>query len=185
MFAARYRFLTDWHIANATTSEVADILEDVDSLAVWWPSVYLEVTNVAAGGEHGLGRVVDLHTKGWLPYHLYWRLSIIEVDYPNGSRIEANGDLSGRGLWKFVQRGQDVAVSYDWEVDAGKPLLRYGSPIFRPLFAANHRWAMRCGETSLQREILRRRAEREGRLFDAPPPPGPTFVRPLLKRRTS
>jgi hypothetical protein len=41
----------------------------------------------------------------------------------------------------------------------------------RPLFAANHRWAMATGEISLAREIARRRGAEVG------PPPQPTFRR--------
>jgi hypothetical protein len=43
-------------------------------------------------------------------------------------------------------------------VRADKPLLRYGSWFFKPIFAANHRWAMARGEESLKRELERRHA---------------------------
>ena len=177
MFEARYRFVSNWRIPEATCNEVADVLEDLDTLPRWWPSVYLDITPIRSGEEHGLHRIVDLYTKGWLPYTLRWRLEIVEVDYPRSSRVAATGDLTGSGRWQFTQDGPDVAIRYDWEVEAGKPLLRYGSPVLRPLFAANHRWAMARGEESLRREVRRRQAEREGRPFEAPPPPGPTFFR--------
>ncbi|MEO8745789.1 MAG: hypothetical protein ABI334_01555 [Candidatus Dormiibacterota bacterium] len=48
---------------------------------------------------------------------------------------------------------------------------RYGTPIFRPIFAANHRWAMARGEESLDLELRRRRARTEAER-DAIPPPG-------------
>jgi hypothetical protein len=50
-----------------------------------------------------------------------------------------------------------VNVTYDWRVKAEKPLLRYISFLLKPVFAANHRWAMRQGEQSLQRELARLR----------------------------
>jgi hypothetical protein len=43
-------------------------------------------------------------------------------------------------------------------VRADKPLLRYGSWFVKPIFAANHRWAMARGEESLKRELERRHA---------------------------
>jgi hypothetical protein len=58
------------------------------------------------------------------------------------------------------QRGADVDVTFNWRIDARKPLLRMWSIIFKPLFAANHRWAMRQGEISLRRELDRRRRAR-------------------------
>jgi hypothetical protein len=39
--------------------------------------------------------------------------------------------------------------------------LRYGSFLFKPIFAANHRWAMARGEESLKRELFAARALRD------------------------
>ena len=49
-------------------------------------------------------------------------------------------------------------IVYDWQLRAEKPLLRDLSFVLRPLFEANHRWAMARGETSLRLELERRRA---------------------------
>jgi hypothetical protein len=54
------------------------------------------------------------------------------------------------------------------------------SPLLKPIFAANHHWAMRMGETSLKLELARRRAptlEERGRI---PPPPAPTGASTFL-----
>jgi len=51
-----------------------------------------------------------------------------------------------------------VNLTYDWRIRAEKPLLRWLSPLLKPLFAANHRWAMAQGERSLARELARRAA---------------------------
>src|ERR1700687_604369 len=125
MFEAHYVFRTDWLIPDSAKTEAADTLEDLDSLALWWPSVYLEVTTVVQGGAHGLGRVADLYTKGWLPYTLRWRMEIVEVDYPHGSPPRPRGALCGRGNGKLHEGGPGRAVAYDWRVEADKPLLRY------------------------------------------------------------
>jgi hypothetical protein len=45
---------------------VADILGDQLALARWWPSVYLEVEEIAPARADGTGRRVRLH-RGWLP----------------------------------------------------------------------------------------------------------------------
>ena len=49
-------------------------------------------------------------------------------------------------------------VTYDWRLRAEKPLLRSLSFLLKPLFEANHRWAMAQGEESLRLELARRRA---------------------------
>jgi hypothetical protein len=61
-------------------------------------------------------------------------------------------------------------VTYDWRIRAEKPLLRAFSFVLKPIFAANHRWAMARGEESLALELRRRRGE-----SGVPAPPAPTF----------
>ena len=156
MPANDYRFTTRWRVPG-TVREVADILADAEGLARWWPSVYLEVRELAPGDARGVGKEVALHTKGWLPYTLRWRFRVTEADYPHGFTIQALGDFVGTGDWKLAQDGDHVAVTYDWRIRAEKPLLRMFSPILRPLFAFNHRWAMDQGERSLRAELQRRR----------------------------
>jgi hypothetical protein len=151
-----YVFLTRWRI-EGSIEEVSDILGDAEDLVRWWPSVYLQVHKDADG-------VVHLHTKGWLPYTLRWQFSVTEDRNPHGFSLEATGDFVGRGVWTLTQDGAYADVVYDWRVRADKPLLRYGSFVFKPMFAANHRWAMARGEESLKREIVRRRALTPSRL---------------------
>jgi len=175
--AAEYAFLTRWRF-RATAKEVSDILSDALSLPRWWPSVYLAVNELAPGDPNtGAGRVIDLYTKGWLPYTLRWRFTVTESHPPHGFKLAAEGDFVGTGVWTLTQDGEFVDVTYDWRIAAGKRLLRVGTPIFRPLFAANHRWAMARGEKSLELELRRRRARTEGDRRAVPPPPGPTFTR--------
>ncbi len=56
----------------------------------------------------------------------------------------------------------------------------------KPIFAANHRWAMSRGERSLKLELARRHAGSDAALQVAiPAPPGPTFPHGLgiVRRR--
>jgi hypothetical protein len=60
-----------------------------------------------------------------------------------------------------------------------EPLLRRLSWLLKPGFAANHRWAMACGQESLALELRRRRAAAGttlGGTQAVPPPPPPTFA---------
>ncbi|HEY1905085.1 MAG TPA: hypothetical protein VGG91_03530 [Myxococcaceae bacterium] len=45
--------------------------------------------------------------------------------------------------------------------------------LLRPVFAANHRWAMARGEESLALELRRRRARTDAERAAIPAPPGP------------
>ncbi len=153
--AHQYQLVTHWRV-TATLDDVAAILCDPLDLPRWWPSVYLSATELTGPGPHGLGRRVRLHTKGWLPYTLCWVLEVVHSNYPHGFAIAASGDLEGSGVWSFAQRDHHVDATFEWHVRVRKPLLRRWSPVFKPVFAANHRWAMRQGEKSLIQELQRR-----------------------------
>jgi hypothetical protein len=174
-----YHFITDWWVAS-TVEEVADVISRPVEMVRWWPSVYLEVKELKPADENGLGRVVDLYTKGWLPYTLRWQFEVTESNMPHSFRLDASGDFVGRGIWTFEQVADQVHIIYDWKIRADKPLLRYLSFMMKPLFAANHRWAMDQGEESLRLELARRRATTPEELSRIPAPPGPTTTSPAL-----
>jgi hypothetical protein len=177
-----YHFVTRWTLP-ATREEIAAVLGDAGDLARWWPSVYLRVGVPEPGDERGIGRVVDLYTKGWLPYTLRWRFRVTESDPPAGFALEAEGDFVGSGVWRFTELQPTAAeggplteVEYDWRIRAEKGVLRTLSFLMKPLFGANHRWAMAKGERSLRLELARRHAAGDPTVLAAiPAPPGPTF----------
>jgi hypothetical protein len=175
-----YHFVTEWRAAG-TIEEVKAVLGDAPSLTRWWPAVYLSLTEAERGAPDGVGRAVDLHTKGWLPYTLRWRLRITEPITDAGFALSAEGDLEGSGRWTFRQDGPEVAITYDWRVHATKPLLRRLGWLLRPAFSANHVWAMAKGEESLRLELRRRRDP--GASVPAPPPA--TFAWLSRRGRTS
>ncbi len=190
MAANDYHFITTWRLA-ATPEEISEVLGDAAGLARWWPSVYLEVRVVEPGDAGGLGKVVELWTKGFLPYTLRWRFRVTESNPPTGFRLDADGDFVGRGIWTLRPEigegeagGPLTSVEYDWLIVAEKGLLKRLSPLVKPLFAANHRWAMARGERSLRLEVARRHAGSDPTVATAiPAPPGPTFPHNLRRRR--
>jgi hypothetical protein len=177
MASNEYHFITHWRL-HASVEEVAQILADAPALTRWWPSVYLDVQELEPGDERGLGKVISLYTKGWLPYTLRWQFRVSEIA-ADGFTITAWGDFVGRGIWRFTQDGAWAAITYDWKISADKPLLRRLSFIFKPIFAANHHWAMARGEESLKLELARRRARSPAELARIAPPPPATTSSPL------
>ena len=169
-----YHFITRWRVEGAI-NEVADILKDAAELPRWWPSFYLDVKILDPGYKNGIGKVVSLYTKGWLPYTLQWDFRVTESSYPHGFSLEAWGDFNGRGIWSLEQDESFVNVTYDWKLRADKPLLSALSFLFKPIFSANHRWAMEKGEESLKLELARRHARTPEEAARIPAPPPPTF----------
>jgi hypothetical protein len=171
---ADYAFRTEWRVAG-TTAEVRHVLADGPSLPRWWPSVYLSVDALREGDGTGVGGEIAMLTKGLLPYTLRWTVRVVTPITDAGFALTATGDLDGTGRWTFEQDGPEVVVIYDWRVSARKPLLRRLSWLLRPVFSANHRWAMARGEESLRLELRRRRATSEEERRRIPPPPTATF----------
>ena len=189
MDSNRYHFVTTWQVPGSR-EDITAILGDAEGLARWWPSVYLRVREEAPGDESGLGKVVDLWTKGFLPYTLRWRFEVTRSDPPHGFRLEARGDFVGIGIWTLTPvraagdaRGPLTTVTYDWTVIAEKGVLKTFSRVMKPIFSANHHWAMRRGEESLRLELARRQVVHDPLLSTAiKSPPGPTFPHDLIVR---
>lgn len=191
MASSDYHFVTTWRIP-VPAEEISELLNDAPGLARWWPSVYLHVFELQPGDPTGVGKVVSLWTKGFLPYTLRWQFTVAESRPPAGFRLEADGDFVGTGIWT-LERAEDpelpggpmTVVTYDWTVNAEKGMLRHLSRIMKPIFSSNHHWAMRRGEESLRLELARRHAARgtDRLIQDAiPGPPGPTFPHNLVRR---
>ncbi len=168
-----YHFITDWRV-RCTPAEAYDLISHPLEYSRWWPAVYLRVEELEPGDESGIGRRVRFHTKGWLPYTLLWESCAVRAERPNLLTIRATGDFDGRGIWHFAGDGDFTNITFDWRLSADKPLLRYLSPALKPAFSANHRWAMKQGEKSLELELARRRARTPEELSQVPPPPQAT-----------
>lgn len=159
MAVREFKIPSRW-LVEGRVDDVYDLISKPQDFVRWWPDVYLCVEEVEPGDEKGVGRILDLHTRGWLPYTLNWRSKATEVERPDRLVIEAQGDLEGRGEWRFRQDGERVRADFDWTVVFNKPWLRHLVPVLKPLFAANHRWAMRKGLAGLERELAQRESAR-------------------------
>jgi hypothetical protein len=170
--ANAYHFVTRWRVPGSC-GEVADVLGDPLALAKWWPSVYLAVDQLTPPGPGGVGQRVRLETRGWLPYTLRWEFEVVASNYPFGFTLDATGHLEGHGAWAFVQDGAMVDIVFDFRIRVEKTIVRRLSFALKPLFEANHRWAMAQGEESLKLELMRRRATSDDARSAVPAPPGP------------
>jgi hypothetical protein len=167
--SSTYQFITHWRV-EGTPEEVYRLIDEPTDLVRWWPAVYLDVEEI----ETPQGKVYKLFTKGWLPYTLRWEFRRTEKVPFERIALEAKGDFVGKGVWTFQADGTFVDVVYDWQIRTEKPLLRSLSFLLKPIFAANHRWAMAKGEESLKLELARRRAHTDEERQRIPPPPAPT-----------
>jgi hypothetical protein len=144
--ASEYVFIDEWDVA-APQEAVFEALADAGTYPEWWQPVYI---SVEADGPPAVGRVSEQEFKGRLPYHLKTRSTIVRMDRPRQFEIEVVGDLTGRGVWTLAPAGEGVHVRFDWRVIADRPLLRYLTPILRPVFRWNHNWSIKRAKEALE-----------------------------------
>jgi hypothetical protein len=174
-----YHFVSNWRVLGGI-EEVYALISDATGLRRWWPAAFTDVLQIQPGDDQGVDRVVRFESKSWLPFSLLWHANTVEAEPPHRFRFEAWGDLAGAGEWRLHQDGAWTDLTFDWEVTAKKPALRYLGPLLRPLFIANQEWLMAKGEASLRLELAKRAASNTERVhLPAPPPPAQFPALPL------
>jgi len=153
--AAAYVFVDEWDV-DASIEAVFDTLADARTYPDWWRPVYLETKT---DGPPELGRISSQYFKGRLPYRLRTTSRIVALDRPHRLEAEVKGDLSGRGAWTLTANDGKTHVRFDWQVYADRPLLRYLTPVLRPVFRWNHAWAIARAIEGLE-PYARRSAQR-------------------------
>ncbi len=137
--AGEYVFIDEWDV-DAPIDAVYQALADARTYPEWWTPVYIRVE---ADGPPEVGASSRQEFKGQLPYHLKTTSTITAADPPRSFSVEVVGDLTGKGVWTLTERSGKVHVHFDWRVIADRALLRYLTPILRPLFRHNHNWSIK------------------------------------------
>ncbi len=153
--ASEYVFIDEWDV-DAPQEAVYEALADARTYPEWWTPVY---KSVEADGPPEPGRVSHHEFKGQLPYHLHTRSEIVRAEPPREFEVKVEGDLSGRGVWTLTPRDAGTHVHFDWRVYADRALLRYLTPILRPVFRWNHNWSIKRAIEGLE-PYARSRASR-------------------------
>jgi uncharacterized protein YndB with AHSA1/START domain len=147
---AEYRFVDTWHLA-ADIEHVYDLVGEPLRYPDWWGDVWLSAEG--DGGEPEPGKHVDVVTRGFLPYRIRWSLTCLEVDRPHRIHSRLEGDFEGTGTWLLSEDAAGTIAELDFRPDVRKPGVRQLTPVLRPLFSANHRWAMKRGQAGAARVL--------------------------------
>ena len=91
-----YYFITRWRV-KASAEEVFAIISEPLEFPRWWPAVYLEAQDLG-------DRRVRFHTRGWLPYTLWFETAVIDsVNTIFVQTLMASGQawlrLLSNGVW--------------------------------------------------------------------------------------
>ena len=119
-------------------SAVFEVLGDAGTYPEWWKPVY---HRRQGGGSPGVGRIVHQHFRGPLPYTLEDSGRDRPLRTPSDNRVTCGRRPFRTAVWTITPRNGGSHVRFDWTTTADRPLLRYLSPLLRPLFRWNHNWA--------------------------------------------
>jgi carbon monoxide dehydrogenase subunit G len=148
-----YHFEDRWRIPFPP-EKVWDALARPEDYPRWWRGVYLSAEPLDDGGKR-----VAVLARGWLPYKLRFTIETLRTEKPRLIEFRATGDfVTGVSHWMLKPDGDGTVVTLEWNPIVEKPLVKFLSPILKPLFRWNHEWSMRRGERQIM-EYLRARSQ--------------------------
>lgn len=141
-----YLFQNRWEI-DADSSRVFDALVELRSYPLWWA----DVRSVREVDED----TAEVVCRSVLPYALVLLLRRAVQDTRRGLlRVDMTGDLDGYCQAVVTpERPHRTRLEISQRVVVTKPLLRWLSPVARPLLTANHGMMMRRGREGLCRHL--------------------------------
>jgi uncharacterized protein YndB with AHSA1/START domain len=138
-----YRFVDRWSIA-APIDRAYEVIGDPLGYERWWTDFVIRAT-----GDAGLpepGKKNELLVKAYLPYKVNFGLEVLEAERPRRILSRLSKDFDGTGEWTLEERDGGTLATLDWRPSVNHALIKYLTPVLRPLFRSNHNWAMRHGE---------------------------------------
>jgi uncharacterized protein YndB with AHSA1/START domain len=147
---AAYRFLDRW-VIPAPIEQVYDAIGDPLGYEQWWTDFVIRATGDA--GPPRPGKRNELLVKAYLPYKVNFGLEVVEADAPHRILSRLSKDFDGTGEWTLEEIDGTTHAMLDWRPSVNHPLIKYLTPVLRPLFRSNHNWAMRRGERQLREHL--------------------------------
>lgn len=148
-----YRFVDRWFV-RAPPEAVYDVVGDTLGYPGWWGDVFVSVEGDA--GPPRSGRRARIVSRGFLPYLLSWEAEVVEADAPRRFAFTMTGDFVGSGSWTFDSVDGGTSAVFEFRPRVEKPGVKQLSPVLKPLFRWNHRWAMQRGERGVNALFERR-----------------------------
>jgi Polyketide cyclase / dehydrase and lipid transport len=151
MVANAYHFEDHWYVPF-TIEQVWDVLARPEDYPRWWRGVYLSAKRLDADGKR-----VAVVARGLLPYKLRFTIESLKQEKPRLIEFRATGDfVTDVSRWILAPHTGGAAVTLEWNPRVEKPMVKFLSPVLKPVFRWNHEWTMRRGERQIA-EYLRSR----------------------------
>ncbi|MCR9121315.1 MAG: hypothetical protein NXH91_03505 [Phyllobacteriaceae bacterium] len=159
-------------LLDGSPEEVVALFHDPMSLTHWWSEVFMRGEMLSGCAANGTGLTARFYTKGLLPHTFQFTARIQDANAPKAVQIRTWGDFDGRCDIFLAAQGDKTRIDIRWQVNVCQPYIRALLGVGRPIFIANHRWAMRRGRLGLQAAIFHQRRKAEKQYT---PPRRPTF----------
>lgn len=158
MTKRQYSFEIDsyWEM-EATSPELDFVLENPLSIADWWAAVFMRVEVIEGDYYSGEGMLVKLWTKGFLPHTFSFLANVTHDDENDQVIVKTRGDFGGVGKITRSARSEGMMIHVNWQTSVDNHYLYWVMMAVKPVFVANHKWAMRKGKEGLAAELLRRK----------------------------
>ena len=147
-----YRFVDRW-IVHAPPAVAYDTIGDTLGYPGWWGDVFVSVDG--DGGPPRRGRHVRIVSRGFLPYRLRWEAEVSDAEAPRRFGFTMTGDFVGSGSWSFEPAEGGTSAVFEFRPRVEKPGVKQLSPLLKPVFRWNNRWAMVRGERGLDALLAR------------------------------
>ena len=160
MASNKYHFEDHWDVPFPI-QDVWDVLSRPQEFPLWWKGVYLSTEALdATAGEPKAGSRYAAVARGWLPYKLRFTIETLVLQKPGLIVFKASGDFeTDDSRWILSPKGTGTHVVLDWNPIVEKPIIKFFSPVLKPLFRWNHNWTMVRGQRQIV-EYMARAAER-------------------------
>jgi uncharacterized protein YndB with AHSA1/START domain len=150
-----YRFEDRWRVPFSA-EKIWQVLAKPEDYPRWWHGVYLSAKPLDPSGKR-----VAVLAKGRLPYKFRFTIETLRTEKPRLIEFRATGDfVTDVSRWVLKPDGEGTAVTLEWNPRVEKPLVKFLSPILKPLFYWYHEWTMKRGERQIV-EYLDGLAERD------------------------
>jgi Polyketide cyclase / dehydrase and lipid transport len=144
MASNAYHFEDHWQVPFPI-EQVWEILARPEDYPRWWRGVYLSATRLDAEGKR-----VAVVARGFLPYKLRFTIESLKHEKPTLIEFRASGDfVTDISRWIIRPDGNGSAVILEWNPRVEKPIVKFLSPVLKPIFYWNHEWTMRRGERQI------------------------------------
>jgi uncharacterized protein YndB with AHSA1/START domain len=154
-----YHFEDHWHVPFPI-ERVWEVISKPEEYPTWWHGVYLSAKPLEGKNTPGQ-KAVAVVAKGWLPYKLHFVIETTALQKPHVIEFKTSGDfVTDSSRWILGIQGEGTGVTLQWNPRVEKKVVRFLSPLLKPLFRWNHNWTMKRGERQIAEYLAQRRADR-------------------------